>query len=289
MQNRLLRLLRDNAQAKAKRPLNLVLPKAGDTSPDATIYVYDVIVADETEAEYWGGVSPMGFLKALATAALAADTIHVRFNCPGGDVFAGRAMEAALRGCMKKTVAHVDGYAASAASYLALACDEVEIAQGGFFMIHKAWTMGWGNSDDFQSTAAVLDKIDASLADTYAKETNLEADVVLGLMAAETWVSAQEAVDMGFADRIAGDAPKGCAGWNLTAYVNAPKTEPRSDEDPATALEPPAEPNAGDVLSGETNGCTSGGEAGLEEPTGFDSAYFEQRDRRLRYYERCGR
>ena len=81
MNNRLMRLLRDNAKAQARTPLNVVLPKVGDTSAEATIYLYDVIVADEWEAEYWGGVAPVGFMKALEEASHAAN----RGSNPLGD------------------------------------------------------------------------------------------------------------------------------------------------------------------------------------------------------------
>lgn len=272
--NRLMRLLRDNAQAKAKRPLNTVIAAAnGDSGPEATIFVYDVIVSDA----FWGGVAAEDFVKAMAEASVVADTIHIRVNSPGGDVFAARAMEAAIRGCPKKTVAHVDGYAASAASYLALSCDEVEIAQGGFFMIHKAWCFTMGNSEDLLATASLLEKIDASLADTYASETGLEKKKCEEMMAAETWISSQEAVDLGFADRIAENAPKAEAdAWNLAAYANAPKAQAEPAAEPTPAPEPQT-----DILQGEPDPCTSGQDVGLNETKAFNEAYFDNLNRRL--------
>lgn len=298
MNNRLMRLLRDNAKAKARAPLNVVLPKAGDTSAEATIYLYDVIVADEWEAEYWGGVAPVGFMKALEEASLVADTIHIRINCPGGDVFAARVMESAVRRCPKNVVAHIDGYAASAASYLALACDSVDIAQGGFFMIHKAWTMGWGNSDDFTATATMLSKIDASLVDTYVAETGQSAETIQAMMAAETWISSKEAIELGFADTIMEDAPKAAANWNLTAYANAPapKAELVGEEKPApeAEVEPTGETPTeatveADIPQGEDANCTSEAEADSTSTQAFNQAYFDQRDRRIALCERLGR
>jgi ATP-dependent Clp protease protease subunit len=109
---------------------------------EATIYLYDVIVNDKFEEEYFGGVSAETFVKALND--ITAPVIHLRINSPGGDVFAGRVMEQAIRNHASKVIAHVDGYAASAASYVAIAADEVEIAPGGFFMVHNAWTLAMG-------------------------------------------------------------------------------------------------------------------------------------------------
>ena len=135
---------------------------------------------------------------------------------------AARAIEAAIRNHPARIVAHVDGYAASAASFVAVACDEVEIAPGGFFMIHKAWTFTAGNADDLLHTAEMLEKLDASLVDTYAKKTGCAPEAIAGWMKAETWFSAGESVERGFADRVAEAVPKAQADWNLSVYANAP-------------------------------------------------------------------
>ena len=194
--DRLLKLLRDNARNRTVSP-----PKAkAEESGEATLYLYDVIVSDD----YWGGVAAEAFVKELN--ATAAPTIHLRINSPGGEVFAARAIEAAIRNHPARIVAHVEGYAASAASFVAVACDEVEIAPGGFFMIHKAWTFTAGNADDLLHTAEMLEKLDASLVDTYAKKTGCAPEAIAGWMKAETWFSAGESVEHGFADRVA-EAP----------------------------------------------------------------------------------
>jgi ATP-dependent Clp protease, protease subunit len=186
---------------------------------EATIYVYDVIVSDA----YFGGVAAEAFVKELAT--ITAPLIHLRINSPGGDVFAARAMEQALREHKSKVVAHIDGYAASAASFLAMAADEIEIAPGGFFMIHKAWTFALGNSEDLLQTAALLEKIDESLVKTYAERTGAEEQQIRDWLVAETWFTADEAVEHGFADRVATGEKKASAAWDMSAYQKAPKSE----------------------------------------------------------------
>lgn len=200
--------------------------KAEAQGNEATLYLYDVIVSDD----YYGGVGAQSFVKELNS--LKAETIHLRINSPGGDVFAARAMEQAIREHSSKIVAHIDGYAASAASYLALAADEVVMAKGGFFMIHKAWTVAFGNADDLLSTAALLEKIDTSLIQTYANETGQEADQISAWMAAETWFDAEESLALGFADSIAETAPKNIAHWNLSAYASAPAIPKLEEEKP---------------------------------------------------------
>ncbi|MGY6240753.1 head maturation protease, ClpP-related (plasmid) [Burkholderia ambifaria] len=215
--------------------------KASDDGTVATVYLYDVIVTDD----WWGGVSAQSFVQALA--GITADTIHLRINSPGGDVFAARAMETAIRGHSARVIAHVDGVAASAASFVMLAADEVEIADGACVMIHNAWTFAMGNADDLRESAKLLDAVDASLVRTYAKETGQSEDDISVWMAAETWMSSDEAVQRGFADRLAGaGADAQASAWNLSAYDRAPnaahaQTPPRG---PAAFAppEPPPEP-----------------------------------------------
>lgn len=214
--------------------------KSAADGKEATVYLYDAIVATEEEAEWYGGVSAQSFVKQLA--GLEADTIHLRINSPGGSVFAGRAMETALRQHSAKVIVYVDGLAASAASFVAMAGDEIEMAQGAFFMIHKAWSMAWGNSDELRKEADLLDKVDGSLAKTYHDRTGLPEDELAEMMAAETWLDADEAVAKGFADRVAeGNAAQNR--WDLSAYQNAPAA-PAADNPPAPAAKgaPPAEP-----------------------------------------------
>lgn len=202
--------------------------RAEKGAEEATVYLYDQIVSDDFTAEWIGGVSAQAFVKELI--AIDAPVIHLRINSPGGDVFAGRVMEQAIREHKSKVIAHIDGYAASAASYVALAADEVVIAPGGMFMIHKAWSIGFGNSDDLLHLAALLDKIDGTLADTYERETNLDRETVLDWMKAETWLTADEAVEHGFADRIAeGEKTEASVKFDLSAYANAPKAQPEPE------------------------------------------------------------
>ncbi|WP_283149739.1 head maturation protease, ClpP-related [Silvimonas soli] len=204
---------------------------------EATIYLYDAIVASQSDADWWGGVAADAFVKALVN--ISAPVIHLRINSPGGDVFAARAMETAVRQHPSQIIAHVDGLAASAASYLAIAADEVEIAPGGFFMIHKAWTVGWGNADDFTATAGLLGKIDESLVQSYAAETGQTPDQIREWMAAETWLTGDEAVKYGFANRLASDTAKAQASWDLSAFAHAPAGLNAALRNP-----PPAEPAA---------------------------------------------
>lgn len=231
--NRILQLLNDNRAAPRAFSVN-----ASDDGTVATIYLYDVIVTDD----WLGGVSAQSFVQALA--GITADTIHLRINSPGGDVFAARAMETAIRGHSARVIAHVDGVAASAASFVMLAADEVEITDGAFVMIHNAWTFAMGNADDLREAANLLEAVDASLVRTYAKETGQSEEDISAWMAAETWMSSAEAVERGFADRLAGNGGDARASaWNLSAYDRAPNAPtPVPKPGPAAFASPESPP-----------------------------------------------
>lgn len=167
---------------------------------EATIYLYDVIVSDEASAEWFGGIAPQPFVTALN--GITAKKINLRINSPGGDVFGARAIEQALREHPAEIVVHIDGYAASAATIVMMAADHITMNQGAMLMIHDAWSLVMGDSADMLNMAALLEKIDGTIAGTYANRTGLKAEAVRELMDAETWFTADEAVAAKFADSV---------------------------------------------------------------------------------------
>lgn len=235
----LMQMLRDNA-AGERKPLNLV---RAEGSSDATLYVYDVIDA-------WWGVNAQDMAKAIAGLD-ATNTLHLRINSPGGDVFEARAIANSIRQFGGKTIAHIDSLAASAATTVALACDEVEIAGDGFFMIHNAWTFAYGNKEDLAQSIVLLTQIDAGIVADYAKRTGQTTDQIETWMKDETWFTADQAVEYGFADRLMAAPEKSdkaenhsaAKTWNLAAYGNAPKalTEPPKPAEPLITTEQLAE------------------------------------------------
>lgn len=237
MTKALLQLLNDNrGRAKAARTTRIEQKKV---SKEATVYLYDTIVADEWMAEYWGGVCPQDLVPQID--AIEADVIHVRINSPGGDVFAGQTIAAALERHSAKVIAHVDGLAASAATAVAVACDEIRMAAGAMFMIHNAWTIAIGDKNDFLDVAALLEKIDGTLAKAYADFTGKPAAELKKLMDEETWFTAEEAAEFGFASEVDEDEDaedeEAKAAWNLSAFAKAPKVAPAPEPDEPTAAD----------------------------------------------------
>lgn len=146
------------------------------------------------------GVSAKMFLDELRK--VATPEVNVEINSPGGDVFAGLAIYNGLRNSGKKVNVKVLGIAASAASLVAMAGDTIEMPENTFMMIHNPWTFAAGDADDLREQADLLDKIGDSLTSTYARRTGKSAEEIQTLLAAETWFTAQEAVDAGFATAV---------------------------------------------------------------------------------------
>lgn len=189
----------DEAIALAKQRIDAGKPRAyqnpliNNVTREATVYLYDVI-------DSWWGIDAAEFVKDLN--AIDADVIHLRINSPGGVTTDAEAIQVALQQHSARIVAHIDGLAASAATYIALAAEEIEISDGGLFMIHNAWTCSCGSAEDMRYVAELLDKIDANIVRDYMKRTGKDEDQIKQWMSDSTWFDAEEALENGFVDRI---------------------------------------------------------------------------------------
>ena len=123
------------------------------------------------------------------------------------------------------------GMAASAASVIAMAGDEIAIAENAFLMIHNAWGIVAGNKVDMRSFAAVLDQIDAALVATYARRTGGDAGEIAAMMDAETWLAGPEAIERGFAGELL-DSDGEALAFDLSVYHNAPSVLPSGHTEP---------------------------------------------------------
>ncbi|WP_420567724.1 head maturation protease, ClpP-related [Thalassovita sp.] len=198
----------------------------------------EVLIYDEIGAY---GVTAKGFLAELG--ALPDDAaIDLRLNSPGGSVFDAVAIYNALKRHAGEITVWIDGIAASAASYIAMAGDTIAMPENAFLMIHNPSGLVMGTAEDMRSTAEALDKVKGSLIQGYAAKSGKADDEIATLMAAETWLDAQDALDLGFIDRIA-EPVKLAASFDVARFRNAPPelVEAASEPEEPAAPDPQSE------------------------------------------------
>lgn len=183
--------------------------KAGNKEAD--VFIYDTV-------GIWG-VEANTFVRELNE--IDVKTINLRINSPGGNVFDGVAIFNALKKHDAKVITHIEALAASIASIIALAGDEVHIADNAFYMIHNPYTWAVGDAASMRKTAGMLDKVTDSLIKTYTNKTGKASAEIRQLMDAETWFTAEEAKDAGFADVIT-DEEIIEAAFDLSVFNNVP-------------------------------------------------------------------
>lgn len=164
----------------------------------------DTEVLIYAEIGEWG-VTAIDFIQELRS--VASPNITVRINSPGGQIFDGFAIYNALLNHPAHVTAHVDGVAASAASFIAQAADEIIVAKASSMMVHGGSGMCIGKAADMRTMADLLDKLDGQMAAIYAQRTERPTAEWLAQMGTDTWYTADEAVAAGLADRVA-DAPE---------------------------------------------------------------------------------
>lgn len=176
-------------------------PQAAEADEPATISIYDVIGED-----WWTGEGVTAKRIAGALRSIGASAVTVNLNSPGGDMFEGLAIYNLLREHPAKVTVRIVGLAASAASIIAMAGDEVLMGTGTQMMIHRAWGLALGNHHDFVEAAALFDTFDRSMAEVYAARTGKDETAILAMLDGPskasdgTWLTAAEATAEGFAD-----------------------------------------------------------------------------------------
>lgn len=195
--------------------------RAASQAGPPTLYLYSEIGAFGVSAsDFSRDLQGLGRVKALS--------VHI--NSAGGNVFDGLAIHNMLARHGARITVYVDGVAASIASLIAMAGDEIIMPANALMMIHDPAGGGMGTARDMRDLADILDKIRDSMVGTYSDRTGLDADEVRALMEAETWMDAAEAVDKGFADRIE-DAMEIAASVDLHTFKNAPAPSWRPDNE----------------------------------------------------------
>ena len=229
---------------------------------DNSISVFDVIGQD-----YWGeGITAKRIAGALR--AMNGADVTVNINSPGGDMFEGLAIYNLLREYEGHVTVKVLGIAASAASIIAMAGDDIQIGRGAFLMIHNCWLYAMGNRHDFAELAQSLEPFDTAMADIYAARSGLDFAAVQKLMDAESYIGGSDAVAKGLADSLLsadavsdGDESPAAALRKLDALLaktNTPRSERRklikalTGNTPGAVTDPDGKPGAAEDIKPET-------------------------------------
>lgn len=169
-----------------------------------TVPIKGVISSDDDAEVYqffgYSTVTPTDINTALQDAH--GVPINVEINSPGGDVFSGSEIFTALKNYSGNVEVDIVGLAASAASIIAMAGDQVKISPTGQLMIHRASTVSQGNSDDLSSDLQGLDSTDQAIVNVYQEKTGMNPQDIYRMMSDETWINATDAVEQGFADEV---------------------------------------------------------------------------------------
>lgn len=190
--------------------VHALLAKRADTRPrnaaptvtvearTATVRLFEPI---NSRGEWWG-MSAIDLATTLDGLPTDIDTIRLLINSPGGNVFEGIAMTNTLRSHRARVIAVVQGIAASAASFIAVSADETVMAPNSEMMIHNAWGTCVGDYDDMREMANNLDRLSDNIATMYATKAGGTTAYWRERMGAETWYTANGAINAGLADRL---------------------------------------------------------------------------------------
>lgn len=179
---------------KALESWNPAIRAAADDS-DNVITIYDAIGED-----FWTGEGVTTKRIAGALRRIGNQDVRVMINSPGGDVFEALGIYNLLREHPARVEVNIVGLAASAASFIAMAGDDIRIGRSSFLMVHNAWAIAMGNRHDMREIADWLEPFDAAIADIYAQRTGIDEAEIVKSMDDELWIGGKQAVEAGWAD-----------------------------------------------------------------------------------------
>lgn len=251
--------------AQMYRPIEA--PQAAAVDGSDVITILDVIGYD-----WWTGEGVTAKRVSAALRSIGNKPVTVIINSPGGDFMEGITIYNMLRAHPAKVTVQIFGIAASAASVIAMAGDEIQIAKLGFMMIHNTQWVASGDRHVMSETGEIMAVFDRAAAEMYAERTGIDIEAVVTMLDTETWMAGQGAVDQGFADTVkdfdvqnteaSNAAP---ALYRLEAALASGKPLPRSERrklmkeivegTPGAAIEP-AMPSAGSTAVDDSTSLT---------------------------------
>lgn len=189
------------AMSKSKHPHASARMKPYFKASVQSDNVLELRIYTEIGADMFGnGLTAETVAEALDQVGDSCNRILLRINSPGGDCFEGVAIRSLLRSQNKPIDVCIDGLAASAATIIAMAGDNIQMAPGAMMMIHDAWSICIGKDTDMHQMGDVLTKVSSSIAEVYVERTGQTVDELSAVMDREAWLTGKECIDMGLAD-----------------------------------------------------------------------------------------
>jgi ATP-dependent protease ClpP protease subunit len=242
----------------------------------ATEGAAEISIYDEIGRSFWddSAVSAKSFIDQLEGLG-DVSTIALHINSPGGDVFDGVAIHNALKNHKAKVTAHVDGIAASIASYIAMAADRIIMPANSFMLLHNASGFVMGTAEEMRSVADDLDRIDKSISATYASRSGQKPSAVAKLLKEDRLMDAKEAKSLGYADEVTADV-KMAANYPLRLLPEAAATKLRSMTGSMPLPEPAAQVPGTPSPSPAPTPLPAAAQLTVPEPKGADILNFTQ-------------
>lgn len=210
-----------------------IKPKSNDslmtiknlTDKSADLYIYGEIV-DNTDWKWDDSDVMPDDVKNTLEKVNGLETLNIYINSPGGSVFSGLAIYNMLKRNSSKKIVHIDGLAASIASVIALAGDEVHMPSNAFMMIHKPWSGIWGNADDMREVAGRLDILQSGLMKSYEESIRdgINIEEIEEMVNKETWLNADDAAKYFNIKIVESKQFAASAKHLLDVYDNAPRS-----------------------------------------------------------------
>lgn len=170
--------------------------------PSAESKTLELDIYDRIGESFWFDSVSAKSVRSLLKSNKKAETIKVRINSRGGDVIDGSAIYTLLAEHDAQVIVNIDGIAASMASVIAMAGDEITMSSAAYLMVHNPWGIGMGEASDLRNLADTLDKMRGTLASIYAGKSGQSLEQIYAWMDAETWMTATEAKERGFVDLV---------------------------------------------------------------------------------------
>lgn len=192
----------------------------------------EIIIYAGIGQDYWNDgsmISAKAFSDELKALPPTVNEIVVRINSPGGDVFDGVAIYNRLKQHPAKKTVMIDGLAASIASIIALAGDEIIIGEGALYMVHLPWTFAMGNRMELDNTVSRLMDVEEQMVSIYAKKSGLDRAEIKAMLEAETWMDADQAIELGFANSKAEESMPIAASAIASRWINKKPTQYNSE------------------------------------------------------------